>query len=55
MRGTPPQEGSSPSKGGLPLKRGVPPQKGDCPPQEGSFHFASRFTEERTKIAKKRQ
>ena len=23
-----------------------------CPPQEGSFHFASRFTEERTKIAK---
>ena len=40
---------------GTPLKRGVPPQTGDCRPQEGSFHFASRFTEERTKIAKKWQ
>ena len=28
------------------------PKKGDCPPQEVFFHFASRFTEERTKIAK---
>ena len=43
------------------LKRGTPPQKGDRPlhelgtrgrPQEGTFHFASHFTWERTIIAK---
>ena len=39
--------------------RGTPHQKGDRPPhegdrgaQEGSFHFASQFTGERTKTAK---
>ena len=41
-----------PAHEGAPLKRGVPPQKGDCPLQEDYFHFASRFTGERTKIAK---
>ena len=40
MRGTLPQEGGSPSKGGL------------SPSKSFFFHFASRFTEERTKIAK---
>ena len=37
------------------LMRGTPPQhaqKGDCPPQEGSFHFASRLQEKEPKLQK---
>ena len=37
-------------------KEGGSPQKGDYPPQEGSFHFASRFTgEKKNQNCKKRQ
>ena len=45
MRGTPPLK-----RGTVPLMRGT----GGLP-QEGTFHYASRFTGERTKTAKKRQ
>ena len=32
--------------------RGIPSQKGDCPPQEGSFHFASGLQEKEPKLQK---
>ena len=52
MRGTPPQEGGSPSKGGLSPSWGG---QARGPLQDGSFHFASChswFTEKRTKLQK---